>query len=296
MEPQFHAPVTPVEPSEKADFSMAASSAHALPTIPMGSTHRLRTGQRTPNRRMGMRIARVLALTCAIGLAIVGTSSATTYDAVANFSATNGPPSNWSYGFGVTGLSFTPYSTFSPSGVCQVGGVTTGLACWNTGNNSVPEVGINTTGTTLTGGTVVVPTGVLLLHPDTVLDTIVQFTVPVGGAYNISGLFEILDTSPTGIIGLVTLNGTNLFAGPLAGPGASGTSPGGSETFLRSRILQAGDILDFGVNNGGLYLFDSTGLSATISPTPEPVTMFLGGTGLLAFTYAARKRILRRSA
>jgi len=221
------------------------------------------------------------------GLMVVATESAsraTLYDAFADFSSTtNGSPNPWSYGDGTTGTSFTPYIAFSPSGVCNAGGILSGIACWNTSNNHEPSIGINTTASTLSGGTVILPTGVLYAHPGPSTDTILRFTAPSAGTYAISGTFEILDTSPTGVIGLVELNGLNVYSGTLAGPGASGGSPGGSESFYFVTALSAGDVIDIGVNNDGNYLFDSTGLTVDISATsvPEPSSLAIFVVGLI---------------
>jgi hypothetical protein len=214
-----------------------------------------------------------LAAVLLLALAGAGTSHADT--AFADFSSSiNGPPSAWSYGFGITGSTFTPYSTFSNS--C-FSAFLAGFSCWNTGNAAQPEVGINTTAGTISGGTVIVPTDVLHLHPGPFDDSVVRWAAPIAATFTISGSFEILDTSPTGSIALVTLNGTPLFSSLLTGPGASGGNPGQSVPFSLTGTLAAGDVLAFGVNNAGLNFNDSTGLDATIV-TPEPTTLLLLGT------------------
>jgi len=44
------------------------------------------------------------------------------------------------------------------------------------------------------------PTNVLLLHPGPTADAIVTWTAPENSEYHVQFYFEILDTSPTGVI------------------------------------------------------------------------------------------------
>jgi hypothetical protein len=57
-----------------------------------------------------------------------------------------------------------------------------------------------------------------------------------------------------------------------------------------------GPIGDCTGGHGGTSCFDSGAILIynTQTPVPEPITMFLGGTGLLALGYAARKRLFGR--
>jgi hypothetical protein len=136
-------------------------------------------------------------------------------------------------------------------------------------------VDFNTTGEWLNWWTVVFPPDVLLLHPAPdwePRDSIVRWAAPVAGYYRISGFFEILDTNPTGIIGLVFKNGTPLYSGELLGPPAQHPDQaGGREDFLFSNIfLNAGDVISFGVNSDGSFYYDSTGFNATITFAATP--------------------------
>lgn len=196
-------------------------------------------------------------------LAVVTTTCvAQTWDATKDFAASN-PNGAWSYGYGITGTSFTQDPFYNPD--CF--GVN-GLVCWIL-NEDVPDVGFNTTGGWLNWGTIVLPPDVLHLHPgpNDGQDTIVQWTAPAAGTYYIYGFFEILDTYPTGIIGLVFRNGTPLFRGELLGPPAQHPDKiGGREDFYFPKLsLKAGDVISFGVNKDGDYHYDSTGFNATIT-------------------------------
>jgi hypothetical protein len=136
-------------------------------------------------------------------------------------------------------------------------------------------VGFNTTGVWIHWGTVLAPPDALHLHPGPNYgeDTILQWTAPAKGVYRVYGYFEILDTDPTGIIGLVYLNGTQLYRGELLGPPAQDPdTPGGAEDFYFDKLsLNAGDVISFGVNMDGQYYYDSTGFNAWIVANPPNI-------------------------
>jgi len=226
-------------------------------------------------------------------LAIVGTADATTYNAVTDFSST--PASPWSYGYGATGTSFTAYS--SADYITNDFG-TTGLDGYSQSTSgTVPVILQNYSGSTVDfAHTVVLPTGLLLLHPgdSDSLDSIIRFTAPTTGEYAISGYFQTLDTSPTG----VTLIGADSHgalgsANFLGSPAVMPDTPGGTYDFGGDVYLQAGQWLEVGVNRDGVYTNDSTGLSLTISTVPEPAAwalMLVGFAGLGAALRASRRR------
>jgi hypothetical protein len=217
-------------------------------------------------------------------------AQATTYNDVADFSSTS-PTGIWSYGTGVTGTSFTPYTNFNP------GCFGAGSACWQTATpvNLVPAVIANLSGATINFGTVVLPTNVLLLHPGPNTDSIVRFTVPVTGYYDVSGVYELLDTNPTGVNAIIAANGTIVASFLLTGPGAvHPNTPGQSQVFSATDLfLPAGTIIDYGINNDRNYLNDSTGLGLTFTLVPEPgawTLTLIGLAGLGATLRASRRK------
>ena len=113
-------------------------------------------------------------------------------------------------------------------------------------------------------------------------DVIVQWTGQSTGIYSYSGLFQLQDAYPTGVIGEVYANSTQLYAGTLTDAGAdlATATPGQSESFSGSIALGADDKLYFAVNDNGDYGFDYTGFDVTISNgVPElPIwAMLIGG-------------------
>lgn len=228
----------------------------------------------------------------AIGVLVsAATAHATIYDAVTDFSSSSST-GVFSYGTGVTGTSFTPLTNYSSP--CQ--GTVSGLGCWQTTTpeSLVPLVGKNLTGSTLNFYTVVLPTNVLLVHPGRSTDSIVRFTAPTTGKYNVSGFYQLLDTSPTGVNVIIAFDNTVVFDQPLSSPAAiSPSTLGGSVPFgAKGIFLHAGDFLDYGVNNAGNFYNDSTGLALTFATVPEPATwgMMLTGFGLLGGAMRFKRR------
>ncbi len=222
-------------------------------------------------------------------LALAGAAKATIYDAVADFSTTSST-GVFSYGTGVTGSSFTPYPVLTAD--C----LGAGSYCWQTTTPVllVPLVAANQSGSTINFGSVVFPTNVLNVHPGPSTDSIVRFTAPTSGMYDISGFYELLDTDPSGVNAIIALDGAVIASTLLTGPGAThpGT-PGESFTFGASHVfLLAGTIIDYGVNNDGSFFNDSTGLALTVTSVPEPATwaLVLAGFGGLGAALRARRK------
>lgn len=218
---------------------------------------------------MNSRRAILLLLTLS---ALTVTCIAQTWDATRDFAAFN-PNGAWSYGWGVTGTSFTRYPSYNLNCVDEYG--IQGEVCWTAElYDHVPLVGLNTTGQWLNFSSVVLPPDALCIHPAPDWnpgDSIVQWRAPATATYRISGFFEILDAYPTGIVGLVYRNGTLLFRVELLGPGAQHPNrAGGRANFYFPEVpLSAGDVISFGVNSDGTFYYDSTGFNATIATPPE---------------------------
>ena len=217
------------------------------------------------------------------------TGHATVYDAVSGFALLPASAAPFSYGYRIGAGAFTPYDSTTAS-CAGIGGLACNYAA-GFNNNTLPAVGKNTTGSLIVNGSVRIPTDELFLHPVGLNsglpagDTIVRFTAPTAGTYQVSGLFQLIDVSPSGVA--VSIEGGTLpFAAPLAGPYLT------TANFSFSTVLLAGGTLDFVVDPAGSYFNDSTGLSATItsSDIPEPASMALLGLGLTAMAAVRRRR------
>jgi hypothetical protein len=236
-------------------------------TVSTGGTHTLEF--------MGINNGDHTAFLSYVSITQTGATGAT-WDATKDFGASN-PNGIWSYGYGITGTSFTLDPFYNTD--CEDIWGASGVVCWTaeTYYDHTPLVSFNTTGNWLNFATVVDPPDVLLVHPGHYedQDSIVRWAAPVAGYYNIAGFFEILDTNPTGIIGLVFRNGTLLYSGELLGPPAQHPNQvGGRENFNFSTLfLNAGDVISFGVNKDGAIQDDSTGFNATITIPPTPCAL-----------------------
>lgn len=213
-----------------------------------------------------------------------------TWDAFNDFAGNANPNGAWSYGYGTTGSSFTPYNMYGPN--CS-GGV---LNCWQptVTINDTPNIVWNNTGSFVNFGTAISAPG-LTQHPGISVDAITQWTAPSTGAYSISGFYQIADVNPSGVIGLVFENSTSLFQLKLLGPPAQHPDTlGGMATYYIPWLeLNAGDVMSFAVNNDGNYLFDTTHFNATITTIPEPGSMVLLGSGLIGAAGILRRKLMK---
>jgi hypothetical protein len=235
------------------------------------------------------RFAPVFQLSLILVILTAGGYATDTWDATKDFGDFN-PNGAWSYGYGTTGTSFTPYSIWDPACVGNAG-----VGCWHANNvgQEIPLVGFNTTGHYIESTTALIPPDTLFVHPYAGEDTIVSWTAPTSGTYSIAGFFDILDMYPTGIIGLVYENSTQLYSGELLGPPAQFPDKvGGREDFSFPALnLKAGDVISFAVNDDGDYNYDTTGFNATITAVPEPGSLLFLASGLMAASGFGRRRL-----
>jgi PEP-CTERM motif len=163
----------------------------------------------------------------------------------------------------------------------------------------VPLVGKDTGASPITFSTLLALPGLLLIHPGIDSDVIVRWTAPTAGIYHYSGLYNLLDINPSGVIGEI-FSGNSLlpfYSGALTDPGANQSTftAGQSESFSGTISLAAGDTLSFVVNNAGSVFNDSAGFDATITAVravPEPAAwgLFLLGLGAIGWAFGKRRK------
>ena len=213
-------------------------------------------------------------------------ADAAIYDAVSGFTTPN-PTSPWSYGSGVGGTSFTSFTNSYNN--CY--GVS-GFNCYGTDPVINPGVASNTTADQISFSTVTVPNTLLWVHPGPTSDVIIRFTTPDTANYLLSGLFERLSTVGAGNGVIVDIYGNTSLLFSSNSLSGNDLLYGSSTSFSITRHLNAGDTLDFVVNNNGSYSYDSSGVSATISTIgiPEPASLSLVGAGLAGISLIRRRR------
>jgi alpha-tubulin suppressor-like RCC1 family protein len=184
------------------------------------------------------------------------------YDAAAGFSPTSNPAPPWSYGYSVT---LGSPMVMNPEHLQVVPGIDE----WRTNIwLGAPTVFHNSTSLAITNGTDVFGPGVLGSHPGPNGEySLIRFTAPSAGRYEVSASFSGLDTQSTTTDVHVLTNGVSVFDGAVNGFGA-----GSGPTFNTTVTLNAGGYLDFAVGRGadGDFGFDATALSIQVTPVLFP--------------------------
>ena len=216
----------------------------------------------------------VAAAAMALSLAVTHAAS---FDPAANFSLAGNPNGPWSYGYSqVLGGPMILHAT---------SGSFDGLEYWDTDISiGLPWVARNVSAFPVNwAGTTTMAPGALSLHPGPSGQVaLLRFTVPSTGQYAINGAFFGQDyVGPTTTDVHLLLNGSSIFDGVVADFGTS-------HSFNITMALAGGSHLDFAVGFGSNqnYLYDSTGLTATITQVPEPTIFALAGVaaGLLCLS------------
>lgn len=209
------------------------------------------------------------------------------YDLAADFSTAANPNGAWSYGYSTTlGGSLVLHASTSPHPAYST------ISNWHTDlGYGVPVILRNSTAGIVTNdtGTIVLTPGQLASHPGTSGEfSIVRFTAPTTGLFNVAGAFQGADLFGATTDVHILLNGSSVLAGNVFGFGA-----GSGPAFNTDLLLASGDRLDFVVGWGnGDFTWDSTALSAVITQVPEPGTAAIFALG--SFAVALRSARMRR--
>lgn len=208
---------------------------------------------------------------------------------VSDFSNTSNPNGVWSYYYGTSPTTQTAYTASQGYSVCP----NTGLPCWYNGGG-VPDaltIQQNSTGSTSTYLTIVVPNGTISLDPEEYAVAVV-FTAPVANTYNIAGNFLGIDVDQNSHPVQILDNGAVIYSNTISAYGQD-------DSFNLSEHLTAGETISFYVGTGSsgcTYCFLSTGLDGTVtaSAAPEPSSLALLALPLMGF--AVVPPLLRRKA
>ena len=215
-----------------------------------------------------MRIT-LLALASLLAMAAPPVHAGSVYDAAADFSLASNPNGVWSYGYeNSLGLSLQLYDKATVDVLGRVG-----LDSWNSSALGIdPNVIHNRTNKALTFVSATWQAGELSFHPGPNGQfSVIRWTAPNAGEFNLSAMFSGIDfVGPTTTDVHILQNGNSLLSADVLtyGPGPS---------FSNILSVKAGDTIDFAVGFGpdGNYGFDSTGIAATLTAVPEPVSVLM---------------------
>ena len=242
--------------------------------------------------RLSLFCRNAIGVTVVAGLAIFAAVSPAyaQFSAVNDFSTTLNPNGNWRYG---------QESTLGGAFTLLTGSYTNGpsITGFSGSVGGFPLVAKNTSGGTVSSGTITMPNDLLLLHPASDgTYSVVRFIAPTAGLYTIAGRFQALDATTTDVH--VLINNLSGFDSSVTQAGTNPDPATANRTaFNLARTFAVGDTVDFAVGRGsnGTYLFDSTGLSATITRSsasaPDASSLALVALGGLAGFGTFRRRL-----
>ncbi len=218
-------------------------------------------------------------------------NTAEIYDAVNDFSLSGNPNGAWSYGTlsSPTNGNFTSFATtatnvdFSGELIWSNGGV------WPNFSGVVK----NDTNGTVNWLSNVLPPNLLLLNPET-LSADERWTSPSSGTYDVSGLFQRIDTTSSQpvTVGIVEDGTTTLFSA------TDFITFNAQEPFNDDNLfLPAGTTLDFYSFATGEPAYIGVGFDATITSVPEPSALVLLAAGAIVLVgYGLQRRRVTRTA
>jgi len=254
-----------VSPPAAADSTIITTSSAPSPALAVTKSHMGNFTQGQHSAQYTVTVSNAANAAASSGTVIVTdtTLTAVAQDIATSFSGTSNPNGVWSYGQYVE----------SPPAFSLLTGQdaafpTCSLPYWS--DAGYPDVIANNTGSTVSCGTVTVPTDMLWIHPTNTggTDAAVRWTAPSSGTYEITGSYSALDSTST--TDSILVNGTSVFSTFICNPGNGKTcnTVNTLTPFSVVETLTAGSTVDFTVNcctqPGQTFLFDSTGLTGAI--------------------------------
>jgi hypothetical protein len=203
---------------------------------------------------------------CVTGLLLAGNLAARAQDSPPQ--TTFNPVNDWAWSYfgyspSLPQPGLTVLSSYCTNGECNASAPK--LTCFTNGSTIPSSISVckNLGPGNASYFTIVLPPDLLLMDPEDGIVT-VRFTVPADGVYSVSGRFQMIDTVGNEVIVSIVHHGEAgdtylLTPMPLSGYG-------NSVPFKVKVPLQGGTTVDFTVNTGGDYAFESTGLKADIGP------------------------------
>jgi len=214
-------------------------------------------------------------------LLVPGLAAGATFDAAADFSASQNPNGAWSYGY-LSGSAFTAYASANTEFY--------GASTWNrplpAASDTYPLVFYNGSSGSLSYGTGSVLPGELGITsgPEGQIG-VIRWTAPEAGLFDVAATFTRDDIGTMQVF--VLLNGSAVFDALLNAQNLAAA-------YASQLTVSAGDTLDFaiGVGTDSSYVGDTADVTATLSAVPLPAGGWLLATGIVAL--ASRSVVRRR--